>query len=110
MFWRRERQAAAPSGDITAAGLQAALAKKDPPFVLDVRESFEWSRGHISGATHIPLGQLSGRIHKLPKDRTIVTICRSGHRSAHAATLLRSHGFTVQNLRGGYLRWSGPLV
>lgn len=109
MFWRRDRANAA-SGDITAEGLQAALAEKSPPFVLDVRESFEWAHGHIPGAVHIPLGHLGGRIHNLPKEQTIVTVCRSGHRSAHAASLLRSHGFTVQNLRGGYLRWSGPLV
>jgi rhodanese-related sulfurtransferase len=42
----------------------------------------------------------------LSKEKPIVTVCRSGARSAQAAVLLRKAGFDkVANLAGGMLRW-----
>jgi rhodanese-related sulfurtransferase len=42
----------------------------------------------------------------LPRDRPIVTYCRSGARSAVAASQLRAAGLTdVANLRGGIDAW-----
>ncbi len=76
--------------------------------VVDVRESEEYTQGlgHIEGALLVPLGQLEGRLAELPRDRPIVTVCRSGARSARAAAMLGKAGFAeVANLRGGMLRW-----
>jgi rhodanese-related sulfurtransferase len=36
----------------------------------------------------------------------VVTICRSGHRSARAAALLASQGREVVNLAGGMRAWA----
>jgi len=74
--------------------------------VVDVRQHAEWKTGHIKGAIHIPLTQLSSRLHQLPHDKPIVTVCRSGHRSALAARTLTRHGHDVLNLRGGINAWS----
>ncbi|MCC6534379.1 MAG: MBL fold metallo-hydrolase [Burkholderiales bacterium] len=76
--------------------------------IVDVRESAEFngSLGHVPGAVLIPLGELSARAAELAKDRPIVTVCRSGARSAQATVLLGKAGFTeVANLSGGMLRW-----
>lgn len=73
--------------------------------LLDVREPDEWRAGHIAGAQHIPLGQLRTRLAELPKDRTILAVCRSGSRSDSAARGLRTHGYTVENLEGGVTAW-----
>jgi rhodanese-related sulfurtransferase len=69
--------------------------------VLDVRQHAEWKTGHIQDAIHIPLTQLSSSQHLLPSGKTIVTVCRSGHRSALAARTLTRAGHDVLNLRGG---------
>ena len=54
----------------------------------------------------LPLGQLESRFGDLPRDRPIVTVCRSGARSARAAAMLGKAGFAeVANLSGGMLRW-----
>lgn len=74
--------------------------------VLDVRGIGEWKAGRIGGAIHIPLPQLESRLGKLPSDKTIITVCRSGHRSAAAARLLRSAGYEVENLHGGMNAWA----
>ena len=76
--------------------------------ILDVREPAEFTGplGHIAGARLLPLGELAARSGELPRDRPIVTVCRSGSRSAQAATLLQRAGFErVANLAGGMLRW-----
>lgn len=76
--------------------------------IVDVREKdeFDGMLGHIEGASLIPLGALREGAKLLDKDRPIVTVCRSGARSAQAATLLDREGFTkVANLAGGMLRW-----
>ena len=54
----------------------------------------------------IPLGELAARADELARDRPIVTVCRSGARSAQAVVLLAKAGFAdVANLAGGVLRW-----
>src|SRR5713101_1882025 len=81
--------------------------------LLDVREDDEWTAGHIDGAQHIPLGELSARLAELPKERTIVAVCRSGGRSEAAVRGLRKLGFQAENLEGGVNAWDRaklPLV
>jgi sulfur dioxygenase len=76
--------------------------------IVDVREpeEFKGSLGHIHGAALIPLGQLSARTHELSRERPVVTVCRSGARSAQALVMLQKAGFNqTANLAGGMLRW-----
>jgi rhodanese-related sulfurtransferase len=76
--------------------------------VVDVRELDEWEGplGHIAGALLVPLGDLAERAAALDRTRPIVTVCRSGARSAHAAMMLERLGFArVANLAGGMIRW-----
>lgn len=84
-----------------AASLRTAGA-----FMLDVREPDEWAAGHIPGATLIPLGQLPGRLAEVPRDRLIVTVCRSGNRSAQARDILLGAGIQgVSSMSGGMNEW-----
>ena len=76
--------------------------------IIDVREpdEFEGPLGRIRNAKLIPLGELSARAAELARDRPVVTVCRSGARSAQASVLLQKSGFAdVANLAGGMLRW-----
>src|SRR5258708_40098896 len=73
--------------------------------LLAVRAPAEWRAGHIAASQHIPLGQLRDRLGELPKDGTILAVCRSGSRSDSAARGLRTLGYTVENLEGGVTAW-----
>jgi glyoxylase-like metal-dependent hydrolase (beta-lactamase superfamily II)/rhodanese-related sulfurtransferase len=76
--------------------------------VVDVREPAEFtgSLGHVAGARLLPLGGLPAGAAQLDRTRPVVTVCRSGARSAQAAVLLAREGFAqVANLAGGMLRW-----
>lgn len=54
----------------------------------------------------IPLGALKAQYGDLDRNKPVVTVCRSGGRSAQATVLLRDSGFQrVANLAGDMLRW-----
>ena len=95
--------------DWRAAGLPLETAKRasiqdlaalmdgggpDAPLVLDVRQHYEWVEGHIPGSVHLMGGDLPDRLAELPRDRPIMTICRTANRSAIAAGVLLQAGFT----------------
>jgi len=82
------------------------IRSRDDVVILDVREDWEFTEGHIPGAAWIPLGQLSSRLSEIPTDKTVVVACRSGNRSDQATAFLRGQGFTnVHNMTGGMITW-----
>jgi glyoxylase-like metal-dependent hydrolase (beta-lactamase superfamily II)/rhodanese-related sulfurtransferase len=78
------------------------------PLVLDVRQPAEFEEGHIPEARLLPLGNLPKTLDELEayRDRPILTVCRSGGRSATAAAILTVAGFSdVRSLEGGMEAW-----
>jgi glyoxylase-like metal-dependent hydrolase (beta-lactamase superfamily II)/rhodanese-related sulfurtransferase len=81
--------------------------------IIDVREPAEFTDvlGHIQGAKLLPLSQLAARTDEIARDRPVVTVCRSGARSAQATVLLQKAGFKqLANLAGGMLRWRAEAL
>jgi rhodanese-related sulfurtransferase len=90
-----------------------AAAVPDKAWLLDVREDDEWAAGHVSGATHIPLGQLGARTAELPPNEEIYVICRTGMRSGRATQALNGAGWQALNVAGGMRDWAAagrPMV
>ena len=74
--------------------------------LVDVRNPGEVALGTIAGARAISLPALLGRLDELDTSAPTVVFCAGGYRSAIAASLLRSHGFTdVSDLMGGFNAW-----
>jgi SulP family sulfate permease len=77
-----------------------------PLVVVDVREPREFKQGHIPEARLIPLSTILSDDVKLPNNRQIVFVCRSGRRSRRAAYTLQQMGFmNVLVLQGGMQAW-----
>lgn len=77
--------------------------------LVDVREVSEYNGelGHAPQTELIVLSTIPEKIGTLPKDKTIVFICRSGGRSAQATAYAQQMGFTnVYNMQGGMLLWN----
>ncbi len=85
---------------------RAKLAKNGKTFLLDVRQPIEYQSEHIQGAKLIPLTELKQRIYELPKDREILVVCRSGHRSMMATRQLLAAGYEAENIDGGMIAWN----
>lgn len=80
--------------------------------VIDVREpaAFSDALGHIPDARLLPLSELAARSAEIDEGRPVVTVCRSGARSAQATVLLQKSGFSqVANLAGG-MRWRAEAL
>ena len=74
--------------------------------VLDVRNRSEWDEGHIPGARHVPLPELTARLDELRDAGPIAVHCQGGSRSAVAASVLAAAGIhDVTNVEGGYSAW-----
>lgn len=76
--------------------------------ILDVREADELGESVIglNNALVIPLSVLHARVAEVPRDKPIVTLCRSGRRSSIAVTILKAAGHEkVANIHGGILHW-----
>jgi phage shock protein E len=76
---------------------------KNGALILDVRSKGEFSGGHINGAINIPVDVLKNSLTQLKdKNKTIITCCASGMRSASAKSILKTHGYTDVHNGGGW--------
>jgi rhodanese-related sulfurtransferase len=65
--------------------------------IIDVREPYEYERGHVEGAINIPPAELLAGAKYLqgaPKDSELILYCVSGSRSTVSKNILESMGFT----------------
>lgn len=81
--------------------------------VLDVRDDWEFKRGHLPGSIHVPVKQLPARAAKLPRNVRYAVICQSGSRSRSATDFLIAQGFdgavSVRGGTGAWVRGGKPL-
>src|SRR5580704_12922504 len=78
---------------ISPSQLAQALASRQQPIsLIDVREPDEFATGHLPRAINIPLRELERSGPELPRQQTVVFMCRSGARSLKACALARRAG------------------
>lgn len=96
---------------ISAANLNTKLtgADKDKVFVLDVRATADFDKGHIEGATNIPwlATAVPDNLKMLPKDKKVVVVCYTGNTAAQTATILRMLDYDAAVLKFGMMGWVG---
>jgi len=76
--------------------------------LLDVREEEEYITGHAVGAELLPVDEISRETAAavIPAaDSPVMVYCRTGYRSARAAHLLESLGYTEIYDMGGLVGW-----
>ena len=90
------------------------LESKAYDLIIDVREPYEFDRGHVPGAINIPRGVIEFMIwdsvgfpDKTDLGKKIYIYCRTGSRTALAATTLKNLGFT--NIYGVDMKFSNWL-
>lgn len=91
-------------GCVHAGELARVMSGEPRPFLLDVREPFEWQAMNLRslGAVLVPKGDVPDRLQEIPQDRPVVVYCHSGARSLDVARVLAAAGYDgVRNLEGG---------
>ena len=104
--------------------LEERLQENPDLMILDVREPYEFDAMHIAGSLNVPRGILESAceweyeetVSELvqARNREIVVVCRSGHRSVLAAYSMQVLGYKdVVSLQTGLRGWKDyeqPLV
>lgn len=93
---------------IDAAALNKLLENKQV-VLIDVRETDEFSAGHIEQAVSIPLSVFAQKFDRsqYPADKKIVLQCQGGVRSMKACNIAEelAEKLHVANLTGGLNAW-----
>ena len=77
-------------------GVEQALQKG--AVIVDVRTKSEYEQGHVAGSKNIPLNEVKLKTEIIRKwNKPIVTVCRSGSRSAMAKRILQAANIEVYN-------------
>ena len=87
------------------------VSKLDDVYLLDVRDTEEFSEYKIPGSVNIPLNSLFDKktLDDIPKDKEIVTICPHGNRAMIASFALARAGIYSETLAGGLTKWNQVL-
>ena len=101
--------------DITVQEAKDMIDANPDLIIVDIREESEFcgEGGHIPGAVNYPWnsGVFHERYNELPLDEDILLVCRSAHRTTHAAEFLDSEGYTsVYNMAEGMNAWVWETV
>ena len=70
--------------------------------IIDVREPYEYTAGHVEEAINIPLGKIKAgapELAAIPPDANLVVYCRTGSRSNVA--MARLHALGYKNIVNG---------
>lgn len=105
LLWQMFNGSGASNISVSEATL---LINREDALVVDVRESAEWSAGHIPNSRHIALGHLASHLSEIDKfkDKPVILVCASGNRSGSGCNILKKAGFQkVYNLAGGIGAW-----
>ncbi len=86
--------------------------KGDEMMIVDMRQDWEYTQGHIPGAVSMPAMALTMRLDELPKDKEIILQCYHGFTSLDASAYLIDNGWDadkVVSLSGGMSGWVEAL-
>jgi phage shock protein E len=78
------------------SAMEAAL--QNGAVILDVRTPSEYKQGHINDSKNIPVNEIRSKVETIKKwNKPVITVCRSGSRSAVAKSVLSAAGVEVYN-------------
>ena len=82
-------------------------ADRPQPFLLDVRQPWEYDICKIENSILIPMSKVPTELESLDSDHETVVICHHGIRSRSVGRYLEQAGFiNIINLSGGVAQWA----
>ncbi len=94
--------------EVTVAETKQRMKANADAKLIDVREDNEWQAGHAAGAEHLGKGIIERDIEATVPDKSteLILYCGGGFRSALAADILQTMGYTnVFSMAGGWKAW-----
>ena len=86
--------------------LASWVLSAEPMTVVDTRDESEWTHGHVPGAVHLYVPDITHHASELPRDAPVAVHCASGYRAGIAASLLEQAGFSrIIHVAGAWSDW-----
>ena len=86
--------------------MAAWILSAEPMTVVDARDEHEWAAGHVPGAIHMYVPDVSHRADEIPTVAPVAVHCASGYRAGIAASLLEQAGLKqIKHVHGPYSDW-----
>ena len=94
-------------GDASARieGSRARSLVSEGASLLDVRTAAEYRSGHVDGAINIPVGEIDRVKGVINPGAAVIVYCRSGARSARAASRMKGLGYDDVHDLGSIANW-----
>ncbi|WP_298528177.1 rhodanese-like domain-containing protein [uncultured Ruminococcus sp.] len=74
--------------------------------LLDIRSKEEYELNGFSGSVNVPFDEISTGLSKLPKEKPVYVLCRTGALSSEVTEILEDRGYNVYNIEGGYAAYT----
>jgi hydroxyacylglutathione hydrolase len=87
---------------IDASELSKRMSSGNELNVIDVRRPSEYESEHVEDVPNFPLDYINDNMAELKRDKTYTVHCAGGYRSMMASSILKSRGFDVVDVAGGY--------
>ena len=104
----------ASEGSLQHISAEEAIARAaEGALLVDVREQWEWDRGHAPEAVLMPMSRFADYVDELPTDADVLVVCQAGSRSYTVASALADAGYRAVDVLGGMDAWrqaGGPVV
>ncbi|MBX2808737.1 MAG: rhodanese-like domain-containing protein [Cellvibrionaceae bacterium] len=104
LFLRRE---SAAGGEKLSVAQTIREVNAETALYIDVRDSKDFHRGHVSNAINIPHHKLAESLKILDKHRNkrIILVDKMGQHAGAAGKLLIKEGYQVARMQGGMDEW-----
>ena len=104
--WRSSGREVTSFETVDVEDMAQWVLSAEPMTVVDTRDEHEWAAGHVPGALHMYVPDVSHRAGEIPHDAPVAVHCASGYRAGIAASLLEQAGLTrIIHVNGEYSEW-----
>jgi hydroxyacylglutathione hydrolase len=104
--WQSSGRAASTFETVDIEDMAEWILSAEPMTVVDARDEHEWATGHVPGAVHIYVPDISFRAAEISDEAPVAVHCASGYRAGIAASLLEQAGLKqIIHVNGPYSDW-----
>jgi hydroxyacylglutathione hydrolase len=104
--WQSSGRALSTFETVDVEDMAEWILSAEPMTVVDTRDEHEWATGHVPGAVHIYVPDVTYRASEIPTEAPVAVHCASGYRAGIAASLLEQAGLTqIRHVHGPYSDW-----